>query len=47
MKRFKDVVTTFDASYDKKDYYFIYSKNVEKSPINNKSVYDYLMKAFL
>ena len=47
LKRFKEVVPTFDVSYDKKDYYYIYSKNIEKNPIENKSIYSYLVKEFL
>lgn len=45
LKRFKEVVPTFDISHDKKDY--IYSKNIEKNPIENKSIYSYLVKEFL
>lgn len=47
LKRFKEVVPTFDVSHDKKDYYYIYSKNIEKNPIENKSIYSYLVKEFL
>jgi hypothetical protein len=47
LKGFKEVVPTFDISYDKKDYYYIYSKNIYNNPVENKNIYNYLIKEFL
>ena len=47
LKRFKEIVPTFDISYDKKDYYYIYSQKIDRDSTNDKNIYSYLLKHFL
>lgn len=47
LKKFKEVIPTLNFSNDKKDYYYIYSKEAHKISGTDKNIYSYLLKELL